>query len=229
MRRLAAPLLALLLLATAAIRADGIKGPSEVAPYRLVRLEAEGAFDDAGWLVFPFGVADGAEVGPDGRSFVFTGPPGVYHVVATWFADHKVSQHVHTVTIGPAPPTPPPVPPTPPPTPDPPPTPGPTPIPASDRLWVSYVVPPDATPAQAAIRTSAPLRTALAGLNAEWRTYRSDEEDIARLGLSRSVAKLGPPCCVVQAPDGRVVAELAAPDRTAILSAVQDLRGKRGL
>lgn len=115
--------------------------------------------------------------------------------------------------------------PTPTPDPTPPPVPGPTPPDrVTGKLWLSYVVPPAATPPEAALRTDAALRKALDGLDAEWRTYRSDEADIARLGLSRYV-EAGLPRVIVQDEEGKVIRSIEKPDAEAVLVVVKGLRG----
>jgi hypothetical protein len=114
------------------------------------------------------------------------------------------------------------------------PEPEPTPV-VTGRLWVSYVVPPDATPAQAAIRTDPMLRATLKGLDAEWLTYTVGEEDLPRLRLQAAVDATGAPCAIIQGsltsstatgPEKPIIERIPSPTREQIVSAVRRLRGE---
>lgn len=78
--------------------AQQIKGPEEpVSEHRLVRLEVENV-EGASWLVLPAGRVDLVEV-EGGRQLVFTGPPGLYTVVAAVSVEGRPMILVHEITI----------------------------------------------------------------------------------------------------------------------------------
>ena len=112
--------------------------------------------------------------------------------------------------------------------PDPTPPPAPAPVDPVETgpLWVSYVVPPDASPAAASLRTSATLRETLAGLDCQWRTYTSTEEDVARLNLDGVASEVGLPVVIIQRQTGEIVARLPSPTEVSVSEAVRKLRGK---
>jgi hypothetical protein len=118
------------------------------------------------------------------------------------------------------------------PSPVPPPGPGPTPPPPaptpaiSGTIWVSYVAPASPTVAQAALRTSPTLRSGLAALQAQFRTYQDGQAELDALGMAAQARSLGTPCAIVQGPDGKVLASIKAPDEATILSTVAKFRGK---
>jgi outer membrane biosynthesis protein TonB len=139
---------------------------------------------------------------------------------------------VVTVPVEPDPapvptPTPAPTPaPTPVPTPPPEPPPAPAPVPVTGKLWVSYVV--DAakvTPAQAAVRTDAGLRKALAAKDVAWRTYQSDQAEIDALKLRPWLDRAGGlPAVVIQDSTGKVLDAVPAKDASAVVDAVSKWR-----
>lgn len=211
-----------------------VVGPESVPPYKMVRLRIEGDVDSAVFRVEPFEVVD-SEPGPDGKSTVFTGPPGRYVVWAVMLKDRKLVDSRLVVTIGGSPtPTP-----TPTPTPGPSPNPGPTPTPTPEppppapvvagRLHFTYIVDPNVfTAASAAIRNSKAIESALEAGDASWRTYNADEEDVKRLRLDQHFPNAGVlPCLIVQDRDGKVLASLAAPDEAKILAELKKWRGTK--
>lgn len=112
------------------------------------------------------------------------------------------------------------------PAPSPPVPPDPGPAPVAGTLHASYVVAPDASPADAAVRTHPNLRTALASLDATWRTYRSDEADVASLNFGPTISATGLPCLIVQDRAGKVVAAVKGPTARQVIEAILRLRGQ---
>lgn len=133
MRKASTAVLAALIWATSLLAIPPslkIVGPEKVDGYKLVELSTDQDTPDAGliWDVDNESVVDAREYG---GKFVFTGPPGVYHVKLRVVVNDKtgklnVKTLRYTVTIGVPAPTP-----TPGPTPGPTPTPTPTPDPVN--------------------------------------------------------------------------------------------------
>lgn len=84
------------------------------------------------------------------------------------------------------------------------PKPPPPPAPTARVKWFSVVVDPN-DPAQAAWRTSAALRAALAGKSVEFRTYASNEQDIDTLGFRPHLTQAGTPMVILQDAAGNLV------------------------
>lgn len=139
-----------------------------------------------------------------------------------------VKERITLEIEGPSPPGPGPGPgpsPGPDPRPDPSPDPRPTPV-VTGRLYVSFILPGEPTPAQNQIRTSATLRSRLVTLDAAFRAYQENESDLERLHLADRVREIGVPCAFVQTKDGAIVAVIQQPTVDSILKSVSDLRGK---
>lgn len=112
------------------------------------------------------------------------------------------------------------------PDPDPRPPPPPSPV-VTGRLYVSFILDDDPTPAQNTIRTSLTLRAGLAKLDAAFRAYQSNENDLDRLRLAERAREAGVPCAFVQTKDGTIVDTIQNPTIDSILKSVSDLRGNK--
>ncbi len=140
-----------------------------------------------------------------------------------------VIRRTFDVSIGPVPPVPPPVPPGPDPRPPIPPGPEPkppTPV-VTGKIWASYVIDTaTVTAPQAAMRTSVTLISALKSLDTTWRTYESDDPQLATLHLDTAAANKYP-AVILQGPDGKLLSVLPSPSETAVTAAVKTLRGAK--
>jgi len=154
------------------------------------------------------------------------GPPGAYTVQTP--GTTKVERGDGWIKISwsndPAPP--------PGPTPEPPPNPTPPPAPvATGKLYVSLVYDyKTETQEQAAARADMATSDAWGPLDATFRAYSAQQEEIDKLNLRSSLAEL--PCLVIQElkPDGKtapVVKVIPAADAKAAIEAVKQLRGAK--
>jgi hypothetical protein len=118
--------------------------------------------------------------------------------------------------------------PTPAPRPDPPPPGPPTPDPIAGKIWVAYIVDgPNATPSEAALRTSKTLRDGLEALGARLYTYDSRATaELAEHNLDEAVKGVGLPCAVIVSESGKALASIKSPDEALILNTVKQYRGK---
>jgi hypothetical protein len=154
-----------------------LEGPPVVPPEHLVRVVLAGDYSEAEWSVEPEALAD-VEVAGDGRSLVFTGPPGVYRVTAFHVAWEEQQKGLVRGTFairdgGPRPdpgpdPDPGPVPPPPPPDPEP----GPEPVEGPLHVFLLSDF-DDLDPVMGEVRGSL-IRDALLPLDAFWHSYDDD-------------------------------------------------------
>jgi hypothetical protein len=217
-----------------------LTGPSRVEPGGLILLSPAGTeSDEPPHIVVeagqPAGLTPTPLYTPDGKggfqpfAALATAPsmPGTYRFacVAVRRPDEGTPSYsvaTWTVTVGTLPP------PGPLPDPDDPEPPPPVPEPIAGRLHATYIVQAGAeTPAHAAIRTDPHVRAAAARLDANFRTLRSDEEDIARLKYGPILARVGYPALIVQDSTGREVDALRVSTADDIIASIERLRGAR--
>jgi hypothetical protein len=161
---------------------------------------------------------------------VLTAPrPGTYTVVVVAIgkpdkADKPVTRiAAWPVEVTPIPPAPKPPEPEPGPGPNPP---SPTPTPVAGKLWGSLILPDLPTPAQAALRTSADLRSAFSAKNTFFRAYLAGESEVATPGWQAAItAAGGAPVVLWMNETGKVVRTTPAPTVEKIKADLQSLRG----
>ena len=162
--------------------------------------------------------------------FVLIAKSAVYDAkgnVVDIIADVDVKEVVVEPAIpAPTPPGPGPTPPGPtPPGPTPDPTP-PAPIPPiAGALYVSYIHGTDLNANTAALVRSPTIKGALAAVNANWRVYQSDQDEITKLHFDKYFQAADVPCLLIQDSTGKIVIKVPSPDEAGVLAAVGRIRG----
>lgn len=228
-----------------------LSGDAEVADNHLARVQLSGDFSESDWSVEPESIAD-VEIGPDGRSIVFAGPPGRYSVTAYWVHwEARLKGRVSRMFVirGDSRPDPRPEPDPGPDPPPPPPDPEPEPEILTGPLHVLYLTDvDDLDPATGLVRGSATIREALQALDARWRWF--DDNDPSDPGQSwihwwaKNDGGIDPnraeslPALLVVRPDASVVLKLSTPSEATnppallrsedgIVNMIKALRGVR--
>lgn len=194
--------------AKAPAKVPTVTAPTEAEPHKLVRMSVDNC-DSAVWFLEPAEVVD-LETGADGKSIVWTAPPGTYTIHTVTLTAGKLGQIRSKVTIKGGTPTP-----VPDPTPGPPePKPNPSPI-APGKLWAICVLPDLAkqTPEQGLTRVKLAMLLDSRGDNLRWVDPQTAPPALAQ--YLKVAQERGLPACLVADNDKGVV------EATTIENAVQ--------
>ncbi len=216
---------ALILLSASALAVEPkavVKPVAQVEPGDITILDGTDSTGDAfRWI--PLSGKPGIP-SESGRSLYFaSGKPGEYRfelVVGGSTGDGKVKLDSTTVVVkvvG--------APPAPAPTPGPAPSPGPAPkpIPTTGHLYVTYLADGSKLlPSHAAMKVAPKIRAAFTNMDASWSWHQNDEAEPKEKRLLEHVDKF--PSVLIQGPDGKVLAVLAAPSEDDVIAKVREIR-----